>query len=143
MLFFKRSAPTTARQLQKYAAAAEDPSSIGNILLKMGVITPDQLQRALGQKIKFDDALLGALLRQMGYAEGKDIEQALKIQTEMRDGSPLTAELDVLERRMEESARGAHQLAVCISDARKRRRDRGEKSGAVLVAPAHFARVGG
>jgi hypothetical protein len=142
MLFFKRAAPA-AKPPEKYAAAAEDPSSIGNILLKMGVITPDQLRKAIGQKIKFDEALLGTLLKQLGYVNGKDIATALKIQNEMREGSALNAELDVLQLKMDESASRAKQLAGCISDARMRRRERGEKSGVFLIPTRPMARAGG
>ena len=143
MLFFKRAAPPLKKRPEKYAAAAEDPSSIGNILLKMGVITPHQLTNAVGQKIKFDEALLGTLLKQLGYVNGKDIALALKIQNEMREGSALNAELDVLQVKMDESATRVKQLATCISDARKRRRARGEKSGVFLIPTQPLARVGG
>lgn len=142
MLFFKRAAPPLTKLPGKYAAAAEDPSSIGNILLKMGVITQAQLTDAVVQKVKFDEALLGSLLKQLGYINGKDIALALKIQNEMREGSALNAELDLLQIKMDESATRVKQLATCISDARKRRRARGEKIGISLIPTQPLARVG-
>lgn len=123
--------------------AFDDPTSIGNVLLRLGKITREQLLKAVGQKAYFDEALLGAMLKQMGFIHDSDIALALKIQADLRSGAQLTAELDVLQSKMEESATGAHELASRISAARTRRRSRGEKSGLFLVSPASFARSHG
>lgn len=112
----------------------EDPSSIGNVLLKLGKISHEQLLRAIGQRAQFDEMLLGALLKQLGYVSEWDIAQALKIQAEMRQGNPLTAELDVLQSKMDESAAGASELSRRIRNVRATRRQRGEKSGLFLVS---------
>ena len=106
--------------------AFDDPTSIGNVLLKLGKVTQEQLLKAVGQKAQFDEALLGTLLKQMGFVQEMDIALALKVQAEMRAGSVLNAELDILQSKMDESASGAQELAACISDARTRRRDRGD-----------------
>jgi hypothetical protein len=134
MLFRKVKKAPPARP----ANAFDDPTSIGNVLLKLGKVTQEQLTRAVGQKAQFDEALLGTLLKQMGFVQEMDIALALKIQAELRSGATLTAELDILQSKMDESASGAHELATRISVARTRRRSRGEKSGLFLV-PAPLA----
>lgn len=111
----------------------EDPSSIGNVLLKLGRITPAQLREAVGQRAQFDELLLGGLLQKLGFIEDIDIADALRIQAEMRRGNPLAAELDILEHQMVESERGARELSFCIDSAKQHRRDRGEQSGFFLV----------
>ena len=122
--------------------AFDDPTSIGNVLLKLGKITNDQLLKAVGQRAQFDEALLGALLKQLGFVQEADIALALKIQADLRSGATLNAELDILQSRMDESASGAKELATRISTAQTRRRDRGENVRMFLV-PAPLARSRG
>ena len=117
----------------------DDPTSIGNVLLKLGKISPKQLRQAVGQKAQFDEALLGTLLTQMGFVRERDIAIALKIQAEMREGAALTAELDVLDEKIKESEAGAQELSDRIAEARSRRRDRGEVSGIFLIHPSNLA----
>lgn len=131
MLFRKAKKAKPVRPLNAF----DDPTSIGNVLLKLGKVTQEQLLKAVGQKAQFDEALLGTLLKQLGFVQELDIALALKIQAEMRAGSTLNAELDILQSKMDESASGAHELASRISDARTRRRNRGEESGLFLVPP--------
>lgn len=140
MLFRKRQSAEKNHDASRSRNGFDDPTSIGNVLLRLGKITQEQLLKAVGQKAQFDDALLGSLLKQLGFVGELDVALALKIQAEMRSGSALTAELDVLQSKMDESASGANELAVCIADARSRRRDRGEKSGLFLV-PLDLARA--
>lgn len=140
MLFFKRAPPPPVPA--KYAAAAEDPSSIGNILLRMGALTPQQLQAAIGQKNRFDEVLLGSLLQQMGFVACKDVATALKIQGQMRQGSALSAELDVLQVKMDESATHAKQLATSISNVRSRRERRARDNIDCVPVPRVLAKAG-
>lgn len=114
----------------------EDPSSIGNVLLKLGKLSREQLLSAVGQRAHFDEMLLGALLRQLGYVTEFDVAQALKIQADMRRGDPLTAELDVLQAKMDESAVGACALSKQIARMRAaNRRHGGPRGGLFLVPP--------
>jgi len=119
----------------------EDPTSIGNVLLKLGKVTREQLLHVLGQKAQFDELLLGHLLKQYGYVCDLDIANALKVQADLRNGNPLKAELDVLQTQMDESARGAEELSTRIESARARRRERDEPSGLFLV-PSPLFRAG-
>lgn len=106
----------------------EDPSSIGNVLMRLGKLSKGQLLEVVGQKAQFDEHLLGALLKQMGFVKDLDIALALKIQAEMRSGRASHASLDVLGSKIEESAACATELMGVISDAKIRRRNRGESS---------------
>lgn len=143
MPFPKRSSVGTPKATDARIAAPHDPSSIGNILLKMGVITEGQLKEAIGQKAQFDEALLGSLLWQMGYVSHKDMAIAMKIQNELREGSALTAELDVLQLKMDESASRTRQLASCISKARMRRAPRSSQAEVFVIPTDALARAGG
>lgn len=131
-MFFRKASEVCVPALNAF----DDPSSIGNVLLRLGAITDEQLLQAVGQRAQFDEALLGALLKQLGYVKDADIALALKIQSEMRAGATLTAELDVLQSKVDESERGAEALADRIESAKIRRRNRGEESGLFLVNPA-------
>lgn len=118
----------------------EDPTSIGNVLLKLGKVTYQQLWIALGQKAQFDEHLLGAMLKQLGYVCDMDIALALKVQAEMRQGNSLNAELEILQVKMDESERGARELRKCISTAKTNRRDRGERTDVFLLPTLSRAR---
>ena len=117
----RKAKKAVAVSVAQTAYALEDPTSIGNVLRKLGKITQEQLLTAVGQKAHFDEALLGALLKQMGYIKDADIALALKIQGELRAGARVTAELDVLQSKMDEAARGADELRTKIVHLRHRR----------------------
>lgn len=142
MSFPKRRAPDPSKAVEPASSPARDPSSIGSILLKIGAITAEQLDKALEHKVQFDEALLGSLLRQSGHVTGKDMALAMKIQHELRQGSTLTAELDVLQRKMDESAERTYQLATCISRARVRRTKSTHSADVFVVPPNALARAG-
>lgn len=110
-----------------------DPSSIGNVLLKLGKITNDQLMKAVGQRAQFDEHLLGALLKQLGFVGDSDIAMALKIQAEMRSGREAHAELDVLDAKTAESRAGAERLRSVIADVKSKRRESGENSKVIFL----------
>jgi hypothetical protein len=133
MMFRKKKAAAKSNALSRPVNAFDDPTSIGNVLLRLGKVTQEQLLKAVGQKAQFDEALLGTLLKQLGYVHDLDIALALKIQAEMRSGAQLNAELDVLQAKMDESALHTQELAEHISEARLRRRERGERSAVFLV----------
>ena len=92
-MLFRKAKKTKTVQPARHVNAFDDPTSIGNVLLKLGKVTQEQLLKAVGQKAQFDEALLGTLLKQLGFVQELDIALALKIQAEMRAGSTLNAEL--------------------------------------------------
>lgn len=91
-----------------------DAESVGNILIRMGVITKAQLLEALGQKAYHDDMLLGAVLKQQRMANDRQVAQALSIQAKMRSGERALAELELLETRVQQFAEGERALGQQI-----------------------------
>lgn len=118
----------------------DDPSSIASVLLKLGRVTRLQLLQAIGQRIQFDELLLGALLKQMGLVGDRDLALALKVQAEMRQGNSLAAELDVLQAKIDESEQGARELSSHLQHVPAHRRRASEKETNVFVFPL-YARV--
>lgn len=113
----------------------DDPASIGNILLTLGKITKEQLFAAVGRQAQFNEALLGALLREMGVINADDIAQAMKIQEKMRKGDELAAALDVLDAKTADFKKCQDELRGAIDKSKQRRRDKGEESGLFLLPP--------
>ncbi len=111
----------------------DDPASLGNILMSLGKITKEQLFAAVGRQAQFNEALLGALLREMGIIGADDIAQALKIQEKMRSGEQLSAALDVLDAKTAEFGKCQGELAKVIEQGRQRQREKGEESGLFLL----------
>lgn len=66
---------------------AQDPTSLGNLLLKAGLCTLSQLRAALAQKAQKDDQLLGQLLVQMGVVRPEAISRLLEHQAALRGSS--------------------------------------------------------
>lgn len=110
-----------------------DPSSIGNILMKLGKLTRDQLCGALCRHAQLNDALLGALLREMGYVTADDVIQAIRIQEKIRNGDEISAELDVLQCAMDRNEAQTQEMTKAIAAARSRRRVKGESTSVTLV----------
>jgi hypothetical protein len=63
----------------------DDPTSIGSILLAMGVITEEQLDRVIEEQQRLrEDTLLGKLLVANGYCTAQQLEIAIAAQEGMR-----------------------------------------------------------
>lgn len=72
----------------------DDASSIGNILLSMGVISEAQLWDVLVEQQKLrEDQLLGKLLVASGIVSVAQLEQAMTMQKAMRSKKPAEAAL--------------------------------------------------
>ena len=82
-----------------------DPTSIGSILLQMGVVTPDQLVQAVEDQRKLQvDALLGKILVANGFCTAGQLEVAMAAQKSMRTGDEgdramAVADLAIARRR--------------------------------------------
>jgi len=64
----------------------DDRTSIGNVLLDMGVITQDQLEHAVGvQEQSTVDELLGMILVHHNFCSRADVEAALSAQATLRE----------------------------------------------------------
>lgn len=112
----------------------DDPTSLGNVLLELEIITQEQLDHALQEQetLRGDD-LLGRLLIASGACTEEDITTAMSAQESMR-------------------AKGKHKCAMAVADlALERRRrqsivvkrnkliEQGEKVRKSLTSDAHGA----
>ena len=68
----------------------DDPTSIGSILVSMGVISVGQLHRAVEEKANASqDVLLGRLLVAAGFISNEQLDVALNAQTGLRSKKPV------------------------------------------------------
>ncbi len=91
-----------------------DDSSIGVILLAMGLIDQDQLQNALSaQRKEREQHRLGSLLQDMGAVSLDDIELAIKVQEGSRSkkhGERAIAAATVAQQRRKHASRASKRL---------------------------------
>jgi hypothetical protein len=137
MRFFRTKKTAAA---ERPANAFDDPSSIGNILVHLGRVTPQELYAAIGQQAQFNDALLGTLLCQRGVTTNADIARALEIQQKMRSGNELQAELDILEAKLFEAADSGRELSKAIETKRTERQEKHGRPEIFLVPVAAAVR---
>ena len=94
--------------------AIQDGTNIGNVLLRLGVVERGHLEDAVLQQMRIDgNTRLGEVLMAMGAISPVDLEAAIRIQTLLRDGAKLDAELAILEfqtRRLDRSVERADAL---------------------------------
>lgn len=81
--FFRRDRAKTRDR----SAASRDAYSLGNMLLKTGMINADQLREALDYQEKNPEFMLGKTLSKLGYVDEEVIEAILQLQ-EARPGKP-------------------------------------------------------
>ena len=111
----------------------EDSTSLGSILMKMRVLTKDQLLTAVGRKAQHDDMLLGALLKEMGFVSDEHVAKALTIQAKLRKGDAGDAAMEMMELRLEAFGEREDVLTREIEKQKQKQRDRGEATGLWLV----------
>lgn len=87
-------------------------SRLGDVLLRMGTITNEQLADAVARQRAGDARALGLLLLELGYSEPRDIELALLRQQALR--GHLTCE-DGL-RLLEEAREGTQRVGNSLSE---------------------------
>ena len=90
----------------------EAESRLGDVLLRMGTITNEQLADAVARQRAGDGRALGVLLLELGYAEARHIELALLRQQALR--GRLTCE-DGL-RLLEEAREGTERVGSSLSE---------------------------
>jgi hypothetical protein len=103
-----------------------DPSSIGNVLIRLGRVSGEQLATALAKQHEFGEHLLGAWLKELGYVNDLDVALAMKIQAEIRGGKRLCAELDVLQAKMDEVESCAREFSRQLCELEEKKRPSGK-----------------
>lgn len=87
-------------------------SRVGDVLLKMGALTEQQLAEAVARQRAGDPRHLGELVIELGYAEPRDVELALLRQQALR--GRLTHEDGI--RLLDEAREGTQRAMSSIED---------------------------
>lgn len=94
----------------------DDDTSLGNILLEIGMITEEQLEKAVErQQNSSIEQMLGMVLVHEGYCTKETIEDALSMQASMRKGRMREADkamcaIDYAIKR--KKSNGAREVAI-------------------------------
>lgn len=113
-----------------------DPTSIGSILIEMGVSASD-IRAALSVQSAMSPSLpLGEILTRMGSCSACDIASALDIQNEIRNGRSASASLSLLQAKTREMRENADRICGMVKDASKKAREHNENTGLFLVSRA-------
>ncbi len=101
------------------ASAKDDATSLGNVLIEMGVISEVQLREAVERQENSSlEQLLGAVLVHQGYCSKEDVEAALSAQKSLRSGQRVKHALAVADLAIHrKTSNGARDRAI-ISGAR-------------------------
>jgi hypothetical protein len=126
---FARKARRVTKPASQVANPFDDVTSIGNLLIKMRVITREQLLLAVGRKANHDDMLLGVLLKELGFCTDEQVAAALTLQAKMRSGDAGDAAMTLMEMRLDEYGRGEDRIKEAIESRKAAQRERGENSG--------------
>jgi hypothetical protein len=101
-----------------------DPTNIGNVLLQMGVVTPDRLTTAvLAQSVNVvetPDRRLGAVMVALGLVTEDELAWALRVQDALRSRDRLEAEFLLQRfqmRRMDAATERSAQLMDTLERA--------------------------
>lgn len=95
----------------RFEAAQEDETSIGNILVDMGYVTSDQLNQAI--EVQKMQAPVGEILVRMGAITREQLEEALMIQKVNR-GEASTREEAQLYRTQKKRLMG--EVVSCLKE---------------------------
>ena len=112
------------RQLPSESQVKKGPK-LGEVLIKKGMITEDQIDRAIKRQ-KETGELLGSILVHLGYIKGADLVKALSEQLSPQEGQSLQRLGDILVKK---NLITAEQLEQAL----KRHQESGEFLGSVLV----------
>jgi hypothetical protein len=94
--------------------AKDDETSLGNVLVEMGILTPRQLQEALDrQENSTLEQLLGAVLVHFGFCTKDDVDAALSAQESLRSGKRVRHALAVADIAIaRKNSNGARSRAI-------------------------------
>ncbi len=92
-------------------------SRLGDVLLRMGTITDEQLADAVARQRAGDSRALGVLLLELGYAELRHVELALLRQQALRGHLTCEDGLRLLEEAREETQRVGNSFSELVAAA--------------------------
>lgn len=94
-----------------------DDARLGDVLLRMGTITEEQLADAVDKQRLGDPRPLGVLLTELGYADARDVHLALLRQQALRGKLSHHDGLRLLEEAREETERAGASLSELTAAA--------------------------
>jgi hypothetical protein len=87
-------------------------SDIGSMLLRLGVVSEDQLRKAVEAQLKnHHDTRLGEMLVKLGYVTEEQVTRALKMQKLMRSHRASEVMSDIVSERLD-------RLELLLAEAR-------------------------
>jgi hypothetical protein len=113
---------------------ADDPTSIGAILMSMGAVTQEQLEEVVEEQRRLrEDALLGRLLVAKGYCTQEQFDIAMAAQKSMRNGDKERRALAVADISLARSRRHS------VIETRQRIIQKGEQAVRRITNSEHKA----
>lgn len=113
---------------------ADDPTSIGAILMSMGAVTQEQIEEVLEEQRRLrEDALLGRLLVARGYCTEEQFNIAIAAQKSMRNGDKERRALAVANISLARARRHS------VIETRKRVIEKGQAAVRSITGSAHQA----
>lgn len=100
----------------------KDPSSFGNIAIRLGLITAVQLQQALDHQVDHAKATqeakpLGAILKEFGWVDEQQVEEIYVHQLKYRDPNKLGEYAATRQKRLiEQASDQAEELTRLLSE---------------------------
>lgn len=87
--------PTFAKPL-----VTEEESNIGKILHDMGLVTKAQISRAVGRHEAEEQEKIGMCFVKLGFISKDELDEALDLQSKLRNGKAIEAKVIMIERHM-------------------------------------------
>lgn len=116
----------------------DDQTSLGNILLEWGIVTQEQLERALQEQATLrGDDLLGKLLVAGGACTPEEVDMAMSAQASMRAGGKAKRAMAVADLALERHRRHSviqRRDRIVEAGERVRRSITGEGHPAIAAA---------
>lgn len=85
------------RLFRRKQVLTEKESDLGNVLLKMGAVSSDQLARAVEMQRRGEQTLLGSILVGSGAIDGETLGKALRLQEKFRTGKTTEAMCEIID----------------------------------------------
>jgi hypothetical protein len=77
----------------RWVSGAKDPTSLGNILLNLGLLKPTDLDRGLAFQVDNPDVMLGESLVKIGVIPREIVDEVVEIQKLIREGKNAQGEV--------------------------------------------------
>jgi len=73
----------------------DESTNLGSVLLRMGLVTREQIKDALDVKTQQEEMLFGKILVTLGYISDNNLTEALRLQKKLRNGGAVEAMCEI------------------------------------------------